>query len=163
MKDYKTQSPQVKKATKKRYNWPPPVAPEDVYLPKEKNPIHSVLIALPVVMLLFGLYIHYQGESEQTQGSPIRDQSRDVAGVFNGVSVVKSGLEGQHFMWVEEADGTTRGVRIRPDQVLLIQELERGSEISLSIAPTVKGSSVYWAWRVVQGDDLVLEMLIARP
>lgn len=157
MEGDKTRSPQVKTATKKRYNWPPPVAPEDAYVVKEKNPIHSVLTALPVIMLIVGLYVYYQGESEQNQGAPIRAESQNVEGVFTGLSVVKSGQQGRHYLWIEE-DGSTRGVRIRPDQVPLMQTLKRGMETELSIAPTVSGSKTYWAWRVSQEDTIFLDM-----
>jgi hypothetical protein len=150
----KTRRPEVKSAKKERYSWPPP---EEVYVPKEKNPIHSVLTALPVIMLVVGLYVYYQGESEQNQGAPIHAESQDIAGVFTGLSIVKSGLQGRHYLWVEE-DGFTRGVRIRPDQVHFMQELERGMKIKLSIAPTVTGSGTYWAWRVSQGGKVALDM-----
>lgn len=157
MAENKTCRPEVKKAEKKRYNWPPPVAPEDAYVPKEKNPIHSILTALPVIMLIVGLYVYYKGESAQNDGVPIHSESQDIAGIFTGLSVVKSGSQGRHYLWIEEG-GSTRGVRFRPDQVELMQELERGDEIQLSIAPTVAGSSTYWAWRVSQDGQVVLDM-----
>jgi hypothetical protein len=145
---------EVKTAKKERYSWPPP---EGAYVPKEKNPIHSILTALPVIMLVVGLYVYYEGESEQSKGAPIRLESQNIEGVFTGLSVVKSGLQGRHYLWIEE-DGSTRGIRIRPEQVELMQELERGSEIKLSIAPTVTGSGIYWAWRVSQGGNVALDM-----
>jgi len=153
----KTRRPEVKLAKKKRYEWPPPIAPEDAYVPKEKNPIHSILTALPVIMLVVGLYIYYKGESEQNQGEPIHSQSQEISGIFTGLSVVKSGSQGRHYLWVEEGN-STRGVRIRPDQVPLMQELERGVEVQLSIAPTVSGSTIFWAWRVSQSGIIVLDM-----
>jgi hypothetical protein len=153
----KTRSPEIKAAKKKRYNWPPPIAPEDAYVPREKNPIHSILTALPVIMLIVGLYVYYKGESEQNQGIPIYAESQEIGGVFTGLSVVKSGSQGRHYLWVEN-EGSTRGIRIRPDQVQLMEELERGIEIQLSIAPTVTGSGTYWAWRVSQDGKVALEM-----
>jgi hypothetical protein len=153
VQDDKSHQPQVKAATKKRYSWPPP---EPVYIPKEKNPIHSILTALPVIMLIVGLYFHYKGESEQNKGAPIYAESLNIAGVFTGLSVVKSGSQGRHYLWIEE-DGSTRGVRFRPDQVQFMQELERGVETELSIAPTISGSGKYWAWRVSQADTVFLD------
>lgn len=157
MGDQKPHRPEVKAAKKQRYNWPPPVAPEDAYVPKEKNPIHSILTALPVIMLIVGLSIYYKGESEQNLGVPIQAESQDIIGVFTGMSIVKSGSQGRHYLWVEAAD-STRGVRIRPDQVPLMQDLKRGVETQLSIAPTVQGSSTYWAWRVSQANIVFLDM-----
>jgi hypothetical protein len=154
MQDDKRHQPQAKVATKKRYNWPPP---EPAYIPKEKNPIHSILTALPVIMLIVGLYVYYKGESEQNEGAPIHAESMNITGVFTGLSVVKSGAQGRHYLWIEE-DGSTRGVRLRPDQVQLMQELERGVETQLSIAPTISGSGTYWAWRVIQADTVFLDM-----
>lgn len=139
---------------KKRYSWPPP---EPAYVLRERNPIHSVLTALPVIMLIVGLYFYYDAESDQSQGFPIRAESLDIDGVFTGLSVVKSGMQGRHYLWVED-NGATRGIRIRPDQVHLMQNLERGVEVKLSIAPTVAGSGTYWAWRVSQGGEETLNM-----
>ena len=149
--------PIVKVAKKQRYSWPPPVAPEDVYVPKEKNPIHSILTALPVIMLVAGLYFYYQNESEQNLGTPIESESVNIDGVFTGMSVVKSGSQGRHYLWIN-VNGSTRGVRIRPDQVSLVENLQRDVETKLSIAPTVSGSTTYWAWRVSQANTVFINM-----
>jgi len=61
-------NPNVKTAREERYQWPAPVSEEDAYVPKEKNPIHSILTALPILMLVAGLYIYYKGESQQRVG-----------------------------------------------------------------------------------------------
>jgi hypothetical protein len=145
-----------KPTKKKRYDWPPPVAPEDAYVPKNRNPIHSILTALPVIMLVVGLYVYYQGESEQSHGAPIRAESVDATGIFTGLSVVNSGGEGRHYLWFEQ-EGKARGVRVQPAQARLLETLNRGEPIRLRIAPTVAGSTTFWAWYIEQGDIVLLD------
>jgi len=155
--DARFNSAAVKPAKKKRYNWPPPPKPEDVYVPKERNPIHSVLTALPIIMLVTGLYFYYEKESEQSGGEPIFEQSEVASGIFTGLSVVKSGAQGRHYLWFEQ-NGKARGVRVKPLQAEALQALNRGEPIELKIAPTVSESTVYWAWYVEQSDEVFLNV-----
>lgn len=141
---------------KKRYDWPPPVAPEDAYVPKERNPIQSILTALPVLMLIAGLYIYFKGESEQSHSAPIRVESVDAEGVFTGLSVVKSGSQGRHYLWFEQ-DGKARGARVQPLQAEALGALTRGESIQVRMAPSVSGSKTYWAWYVEQADNVFLD------
>ena len=107
-------------------------------------------------MLFTGLYFFYSGESEQTSGAPIFAESVEVRGTFTGLSELKSGSEGQHFLWLTDATGR-RGIRIQASEVALFAKRERGLPISVDMAPTVSGSSTFWAWRVTLNDDLVLQ------
>jgi len=77
-------NPNVKTAKEKRYQWPAPVSEEDAYVPKEKNPIHSILTALPILMLVAGIYFYYRGESQQNEGAPIFEQSELISGIYTG-------------------------------------------------------------------------------
>ena len=149
-------NPAVKTARKKRYSWPPPPDPDEVYVPKERNPIHSILTALPIIMLVAGLYIYYDKESEQTDSAPIFSETIEAAGVFTGLSVVKSGAQGRHYLWFED-NGSSRGVRIKPEQAVVLQALSRGEVISLKIAPTVHESKTYWAWYVEQSGQVLID------
>ena len=145
-----------KKAKKKRYDWPPPVAPEDAYVPRDRNPIHSILTALPILMLIAGLYIYYRGESEQSHSAPIRVESVNAEGVFTGLSVVNSGSQGRHYLWFEQ-DGKARGVRVQPLQAQELGALARGESILVRMAPSVSGSKTYWAWYVEQSGEVFLD------
>lgn len=145
-----------KKVKKKRYNWPPPVAPEDAYVPKDRNPIHSILTALPILMLIAGLYIYYRGESEQSHSAPIRVESVNATGVFTGLSVVNSGSQGRHYLWFDQ-DGKARGVRVQPRQAQELGALARGESIQVRMAPSVSGSKTYWAWYVEQAGEVFLD------
>lgn len=157
MADQKPRKSAVKVAKEKRYSWPPPPDPNDVYVPKEKNAIHSVLTALPVIMLVVGLYFYYQGESAQSEGTPILTESQQISGIFTGFSEVKSGSKGRHYLWIDH-DGNTRGLRVQPEQLLQLQQLKKGEDTQLQIAPTVAGSRTLWAWKVQQGDTVFLDM-----
>lgn len=143
-------------STSKRFHIPEKVVTPGEYTPGKKNPIHSILTALPILMLFAGLYYFYSGESEQTNSAPIVAESIEVQGTFAGLSELKSGSDGQHFLWLTEAAGR-RGIRIQASEVPLFANRERGLPMSVDIAPTVSGSSTYWAWRVIVNGELVLE------
>ncbi len=145
-----------KKAKKKRYDWPPPVAPEDAYVPRDRNPIHSILTALPILMLIVGLYIYYRGESEQSHSAPIRVESVNAGGIFTGLSVVNSGSQGRHYLWFEQ-EGKARGVRVQPLQAQELGALARGESILVKMAPSVSGSKTYWVWYVEQSGEVFLD------
>ena len=145
-----------KKVKNKRYDWPPP-DPDDVYVPQERNPIHSILTALPVIMLVVGLYFYYQGESEQSDSPPIRAESVDAEGVFTGLSVVRSGSSGgRHYLWFEK-DGKSRGVRIQEAQAQVLQSLSRDEPLTVRMAPSVSGSKTFWVWYVEQNGTVYLD------
>lgn len=147
----------IKKAKKKRYDWPPPEGTEDVYVPVQRNPIQSILSALPIIMLIAGLYIYYQGESEQSHSAPIRAESVEAQGVFTGLSVVKSGFSGgRHYLWFEQ-DGKSRGVRIQAAQAHVLEALTRDAPLSIRMAPSVTGSNTLWAWYVEQSGIVYLD------
>ncbi len=140
----------------KRFHMPEvEVTPGD-YLPGKRNPIHSILTALPVLMLLAGLYYFYSGESAQTEAAPILAESVAVQGSFSGLSEIKSGSNGQHFLWLANAT-RKRGIRIQLSEVAIFADMERGLPMQIDMAPTVSGSSTYWAWRVTVNGELVLE------
>ena len=147
----------IKKATRKRYEWPPPEGTEDVYVPQARNPVHSILTALPVIMLVVGLYLYYQGESEQSHSAPIRAESVEAEGIFTGLSAVKSGSSGgRHYLWFEQ-DGKSRGIRIQPAQAAVLQPLLRGELLRVRMAPSVPDSRVFWAWYVEQDGVVFLD------
>lgn len=143
-------------STSKRFHIPEKVVTPGEYTPGKKNPIHSILTALPILMLFAGLYYFYSGESEQINSAPIGAESVEVRGTFAGLSELKSGSDGQHFLWLTDASGR-RGIRIQASEVALFADRERGLPMSVDMAPTVSGSSTFWAWRVIVNGELVLE------
>lgn len=145
------------KVKKKRYEWPPPEGTEDVYVPRQRNPVHSILSALPVIMLVVGLYIYFQGESEQSHSAPIRAESVEAQGVFTGLSVVRPGSSGgRHYLWFD-VDGKSRGVRIQPAQADVLESLTRNEPLRVRMAPSVSGSRTLWAWYVEQDGAVFLD------
>jgi len=109
------------------------------------------------LMLVAGLYFYYQGESEQNEGTPIFDQSELISGTFTGLSVVKSGSVGRHYLWID-VGGSARGIRVRAEQIAGLNNLEKNLTIQADVAPTVTGSRVVWAWRIKQNDTIFLDM-----
>ena len=147
----------VKKASGARYsasNFKPLPEP-DAKGPSGKNPIHSILTALPVIMLVAGLYFYYKAENAQSEGVPIRAESASVEGRFNGFSVVKSGISDQHFLWLETGE-RVRGIRLEQGLVHELSMLTKGDQLQLDIAPTVTGSRTQWLFRLVRGGELLL-------
>ena len=113
----------------------------------KKNPIYSVITALPVIMLLVGLVFWYQGENAQQSGSPIIAESVTLNGQFNGVSKATAAGEGQFFYWLIQ-NGDEKTLRISPDQYTQFSQGELGSQVSVTAAPTISGSATLWLLEV---------------
>lgn len=132
--------------------------------PGRKNTIHSVLTALPVLMLVIGLIVFYRNEDAQTEQGPLRAASEQVSGRYAGVSVVRARGTGRHYLWLESTavDGgedtlTRRGYRLSEKQAAAVREaLVLEQTVIAEAAPTVEGSDTRWVWRLIADDDVVL-------
>lgn len=109
----------------------------------KKNPIYSVITALPVIMLLIGLVFWYQSDNAQQSGQPIAAESVTLKGQFNGVSKASGAGDGQFFYWLLQ-DGTPKTLRISPAQYAQYGQAELGQAVSITAAPTISGSSTLW-------------------
>jgi len=123
--------------------------------PGEKNRIHSVLVALPVIMLIIGLVVYFKGESAQNNGTPILSELVVREGQFKSVSQVSGIGRAKFYLWYI-TDGRAKGVRVSFSQKQKLSELEKGDALSLEIAPSVVGSNVLWAYRISHdGNELI--------
>ncbi len=129
--------------------------------PGRRNTIHSVLTALPILMLLIGLWFAHNKESAQTAGAPLRAESVQVSGVYEGVSLVQAGGSGRHYLWLEVAVGNNsslRGYRLSLQQAQLAREqLKLQQTIVVDAAPTVQGSDTHWLWRLSSEGEVLLD------
>lgn len=137
------------------YQWPPPRDHKLDYAKKPRNPIYSLVTALPIIMLVVALSIYYRSESRQNSSPPIRSESLSIEAVFTGISTVGSGA-GRHYLWVDY-QGNPKGIRVAAQHTQALQVLERDKPVSLKIAPTISGSDTYWAWYVEQADVVILD------
>ena len=112
-----------------------------------KNRIHSVLTALPPLMLIIGLYVYYRAEQKQLAGPPILEESVSYAGQYKGTSAVKSFGEEQLFFWVDTEE-RARGARMTGRQKFDFENLQAplviGEPLEVDVAPRVAGSTTYW-------------------
>jgi len=144
----------------KRRAWPDKkqlASSHDVPLPKpgEKNRIHSVLVALPVIMLMIGLFVYFKGESAQTSGTPIVSELVTRQGLFKSVSEVSGIGNGKYYLWYTSGDND-KGSRITFEQKERLSALQAGDQLELELAPTVAGSNTLWVYRVVSNGELVI-------
>lgn len=139
-------------ADQPRYQWPPPRDPNLVYGQKTRNPLQALITALPLIMLIIGLYIYYRGEAKQTHSSPILAESVQMSGVFTGLSATS----GRHYLWIEQA-GVAKGVRLHEEQATVLDDLVRGEVIELRAAPSVHASTTYWVLRIEQSGRTFLD------
>jgi len=109
----------------------------------KKDPFHSLVTALPVLMLLIGLAVWYVKDSAQHRGAPIAAESKQLTGEFNGVSKAQSASGAQYFMWLVQ-DGNKKTLRITRDQYQQHENREVGEAVTVTAAPTVSGSSILW-------------------
>lgn len=115
-----------------------------------KSRIHSVLTALPVLMLMIGLGYYFHTERLQRDGSPVLEESKLVQATVDGLSVIKSisaNKPGKHYFWFL-VDGQRRGARISVAASELLQPLEKGDAVVIALAPMVAGSKNLWAYQV---------------
>ena len=136
-----------------RYQWPPPRDPSLSYQNKTRNPVQSVITALPILMVVAGLYFYFHKESQQTHGVPVMEEAVELTGVFTGLSATS----GRHYLWIEQGEGN-QAVRIRPEQVDALEELDRGTPVELTMAPSVAGSKTYWALYVEQSGKTYFDL-----
>ena len=128
------------------------------YSSGRKNRIYSVVSALPVLMLVAGLALFYVKERAQSGGAPIAAESSVATGAHRGISVVRSGGQGQHFLWFDDVERGRRGVRLTAEQDRMLKPLlEDGDPLTLDVAPTVEGSTVRWVWRLRRGNEVLLD------
>lgn len=130
---------------------------QNIPLPKpgQKNRIHSVLVALPVLMLMIGLFVYFKGERAQNNGAPILSELVNRTGEFKSVSEVSGIGRAKYFLWYS-VEGSAKGVRINAEQKAKLAVLKTGDRLSLELAPTVEGSNTLWAYRVVHGTDEIV-------
>ena len=125
-----------------------------------KNRVHSVLTALPVMMLVAGLVVFYAGERRQSAAAPIAAESVRLDGIYDGLSAVSSGGAGQHYLWLhaDEPGAERRGVRVPPAAVASLRRaLSVGQPIVIDAAPSVTGSATRWLWRVQRDGRTVFD------
>lgn len=134
------------------YRWPPQKNPDLSYRAKSRNPVHSIVTALPIIMLVTGLYIYFKGEAQQTQNMPIRSESVDVSGTFTGISQTSN----RHYLWLD-VEGEAKGVRIKSEQLFSLQTLVRDVPIDIKMAPSVQSSNTFWVWHVEQSGKVFMD------
>lgn len=109
----------------------------------KKDPIHSVLTALPVLMLLIGLAFWYLKDRAQHSSPPLVKEAIELLGEFNGVSTTLSVSGTQYFVWLLQSENQ-KTIRITKDQYALYREQDVGTAVSITAAPTVSGSDILW-------------------
>jgi len=110
--------------------------------------IESVLTALPILMVVAGLYFYYSGEKKQVNSEPIMEESVTLDVKFEGFSSLRSGGEGQHFLWYLGSGTSPKGARLTLLQLDQMEKREppliKGEAIRLKLAPRVSGSRTLW-------------------
>ena len=125
----------------------------------QKNKIHSVLTALPFLMVMIGVGYYYYGERKQAKGALVLSEAEQHIAVVDGLSVIKSvtGKSGKHFFWFE-IDGRKRGARVSESASVALEGLVKGDEIEVYLAPRVAGSKTLWTYQVIhRGASLLNE------
>ncbi len=119
----------------------------DIPLPKpgEKNRIHSVLVALPVLMLMIGLYVYYSSESAQNNGAPVLSAMETRQGQFKSMSKVSGIGQAKHFVWYFVGEAA-KGARVTEAQAHQLSQLKPGDDLLLELVPRVEGSNTLWVY-----------------
>ena len=123
-------------------------------MPK-KNPIHSLVTTLPVIMLLAGLGIYFSNERKQFAGEPILSEAVQYSGRFSGISKQNDKINAQRILWVQSAE-RLRGARIDYAQYNRLSVLDDQAQVNLWAAPRVAGSATLWVVRLTVDGSVVL-------
>jgi len=132
---------------------------QNIPLPKpgEKNKIQSVLIALPFIMLIIGLFVYFRGESAQNNGEPVLSELISREGEFKSVSKVSGIGTPKYYLWYTNGD-KSRGARITFTQVGKLNTLSKGDKLKLELVPRVEGSPTLWAYSVVHSGKSITDL-----
>lgn len=126
--------------------------------PVKKNPIHSVITALPVIMLVAGLWFYYSGEKKQRGGEPVLSEMMVVDGVFSGISEQNAKPAAQRILWIQTPD-RLRGGRLDLAQYKQLQSLEKNQSLKSWMAPRVQGSTTLWVLKVVTDGKVIFDQI----
>jgi len=143
-----------------RRQWPGKkhLASEQPVLPTQRigeNRIHSVLVALPVLMLMIGLFVYFKGESAQINGEPVLSEMVKREAQFKSISMVSGIGSDKYYLWYF-FEGNAKGARVTDRQKEKLNGLEFGNELVLELAPKVAGSTTLWVYRILsEGTELV--------
>ncbi len=125
-----------------------------------KSRIHSVLTALPVLMLVAGLYVYHRAEKAQVEGELVLEEQVILTGSYQGMSEVKSLSESRYFFWLN-IDNKPRGARIETSQWIALKglspALKKGELLQMSAAPRVAGSTTVWVFAIERSGELLPE------
>ena len=123
----------------------------------KKNKIHSILTALPLLMVIIGVTYYTLGEKRQAESELVMTESSQHDVVVDGLSVLKSvtGKGGKYYFWFL-LDGDKRGARVSEADSEYLEHLTTGQQVVVSLAPTVPGSHIKWLYQVHhEGVDLL--------
>ncbi len=132
---------------------------QNIPLPKpgEKNRIHSVLVALPVIMLIIGLFVYFHAERKQNNGEPVLSEMVSREGEFKSLSEVSGIGTPKHYLWYT-SENKSRGVRITAQQRDELSELSSGDALTLNLVPRLSGSSVLWAYQIENNGRVLVDV-----
>lgn len=124
----------------------------------KKNPIHSIVTTLPVIMLMVGLWFYYSGEKKQRGGEPVMAELVSVTGVFSGTSEQNTNPGAQRILWIKTVD-RLRGGRLDLNQYKLLQSLKKDQMLEVWMAPRVRGSNTLWVLKVMSDEQTIIDQL----
>jgi len=114
--------------------------------------VNSFLVALPVLMLMIGLFMYFNGERAQNNGVPILSELVKREGQFKSLSQVSGIGKSRFYLWYT-IDGNAKGARVSEAQQQQLGVLKTGDHLTLELAPTVAGSNTLWAYRITHGES----------
>ncbi|OED39227.1 hypothetical protein AB833_17015 [Chromatiales bacterium (ex Bugula neritina AB1)] len=127
----------------------------------KKNPIHSLVTTLPVIMLLAGLGFYFINERKQVEGELLFSQTVEFSGSYSGLSKQSDSVNAQRLLWVETG-GRLRGTRINYTQFRKLSNIADKALVTVWAAPRVEGSATLWVVKLVSGSKVLLDEASGR-
>ncbi len=110
-----------------------------------------------MLMLVVGFGFYYFSESKHSDGPLLIEQSVHLQGRYDGVSEQGKGVSARRILLLKVDDSNQTGARITYQQAVKVRELSKGAPIELWAAPRVSGATRRWVYKLLSGDQLILD------
>jgi len=115
------------------------------------NRLHSLIIGVPVLVVLIAIGVYLQRSDSEAHSPLLLESSVHLTGSFQG----SSGTERERYLWLIDADGRRRGLRLHARQERNLAELARGAALELDAAPRAEGDALWLVRLAHDGQTLI--------
>jgi len=114
--------------------------------------LHSLIVGVPVLVVLIAIGVYLQRSDSEARSPLLLESSVHFAGSFQG----SSGTESERYLWLIDADGRRRGLRLHVRQEAKLAALARGAGLQVDAAPRAEGGAL-WLVRLAHDGQILIQ------